>query len=236
MGPDLAVLSDLGAEIEAVMRTVPGTLSAIAERTVGGYYLDFEINRLAAARYGIQVGDIQDVIQTAAGGMMVTQTVEGLERYPVSLRYDRDFRSDLPALKRMLVPAPNGAHIPMEQLAKITVRNAPDSIKSENARRTAWVYVDIKGIDVGTYVKNAQRTVAEKVKLPAGYNIVRAAVRVHGKGQVSADGHHPLTVLIIFVIIYITREPGQDGDRLLVVPFSLVGAFWFMYALDYDTP
>jgi Cu(I)/Ag(I) efflux system membrane protein CusA/SilA len=237
MGPDLAVLSDLGAEIEAVMRTVPGTLSAIAERTVGGYYLDFEINRLAAARYGIQVGDIQGVIQTAAGGMMVTQTVEGLERYPVSLRYDRDFRSDLPAMKRILVPAPNGAHIPMEQLATITVRNDPDSIKSENSRRTAWVYVDIKGIDVGTYVKNAQRTVAEKIKLPAGYNIVWSGeFEYMEKAKSRLMVIIPLTVLIIFVIIYInTKSLVKTGIVFLAVPFSLVGAFWFMYALDYDT-
>jgi Cu(I)/Ag(I) efflux system membrane protein CusA/SilA len=237
MGPDLNVLSELGAEIEAVMRTVPGTLSAIAERTVGGYYLDFEIDRLAAARYGIQVGDIQNVIQTAAGGMMVTQTVEGLERYPVSMRYDRDFRSDLPALKRMLVPAPNGAHIPMEQLARITVRNDPDSIKSENARRTAWVYVDIKGIDVGTYVKIAQRTVAEKIKLPAGYNIVWSGeFEYMEKAKSRLMVIIPLTVLIIFVIIYInTKSLVKTGIVFLAVPFSLVGAFWFMYALDYDT-
>jgi Cu(I)/Ag(I) efflux system membrane protein CusA/SilA len=237
MGPDLAVLSDLGAEIEAVMRTVPGTLSAIAERTVGGYYLDFDINRLAAARYGIQVGDIQDVIQAAAGGMMVTQTVEGLERYPVSLRYDRDFRSDLPALKRMLVPAPNGAHIPMEQLVTITVRNDPDSIKSENSRRTAWVYVDIKGIDVGTFVKNAQRTVAEKITLPAGYNIVWSGqFEYMEKAKSRLMVIIPLTVLIIFVIIYInTKSLIKTGIVFLAVPFSLVGAFWFMYALDYDT-
>jgi Cu(I)/Ag(I) efflux system membrane protein CusA/SilA len=237
MGPDLAVLSELGAEIEAVMRTVPGTLSAIAERTVGGYYLDFDIDRLAAARYGIQVGDIQDVIQTAAGGMMVTQTVEGLERYPVSLRYDRDFRSDLPALKRILVPAPNGAHIPMEQLVTITVRNDPDSIKSENSRRTAWVYVDIKGIDVGTYVKNAQRTVLEKIKLPAGYNIVWSGeFEYMEKAKSRLMVIIPLTVLIIFVIIYInTKSLIKTGIVFLAVPFSLVGAFWFMYALDYDT-
>jgi Cu(I)/Ag(I) efflux system membrane protein CusA/SilA len=237
MGPDLSVLSDLGAEIEAVMRTVPGTLSAIAERTVGGYYLDFDIDRLAAARYGIQVGDIQNVIQAAAGGMMVTQTVEGLERYPVTLRYNRDFRSDLPALKRILVPAPNGAHIPMEQLATITVRNDPDSIKSENSRRTAWVYVDIKGIDVGTYVKNAQRTVAEKIKLPAGYNIVWSGeFEYMEKAKSRLMVIIPLTVLIIFVIIYInTKSLIKTGIVFLAVPFSLVGAFWFMYALDYDT-
>jgi Cu(I)/Ag(I) efflux system membrane protein CusA/SilA len=237
MGPDLAVLSDLGAEIEAVMRTVPGTLSAIAERTVGGYYLDFDIDRLAAARYGIQVGDIQDVIQTAAGGMMVTQTVEGLERYPVSLRYDRDFRSDLSALKRILVPAPNGTHIPMEQLATITVRNDPDSIKSENSRRTAWVYVDIKGIDVGTYVKSAQQTVAEKIKLPIGYNIVWSGeFEYMEKAKSRLMVIIPLTILIIFLIIYInTKSLIKTGIVFLAVPFSLVGAFWFMYALDYHT-
>jgi Cu(I)/Ag(I) efflux system membrane protein CusA/SilA len=236
MGPDLAVLSDLGAEIEAVMRTVPGTLSAIAERTVGGYYLDFDIDRLAAARYGIQVGDIQSVIQAALGGMTVTETVEGLERYPVSLRYDRDFRSDLPSLKRVLVPSPTGAHIPLEQLVTITVRNDPDSIKSENARRTAWVYVDIKGIDVGTYVKNAQQAVAERIQLPAGYNIVWSGQYEYIEStRARLMVIIPLTLVLIFVIIYLsTQSAVKTAIVFLAVPFSLVGAFWLLYLLDYN--
>ncbi|MDA8165957.1 MAG: efflux RND transporter permease subunit, partial [Desulfobacteraceae bacterium] len=172
MGSDLATLNRLGEQVEAVVRTVPGTLSAIAERSVGGYYLDYQIDRGAAARYGIAVQDIQDVFQTAVGGMSVTETVEGLERYSVNVRYDRDFRSDIGALGRVLVPGPGGRHIPLSQLGTISIRNDADSIKTENSRRTAWVYVDIKGIDLGTYVRNAQQAVAAQVKLPPGYNIV----------------------------------------------------------------
>jgi Cu(I)/Ag(I) efflux system membrane protein CusA/SilA len=236
MGPDLEVLGRLGEEIETLVRPLPGTLSAIAERSVGGSYLDLEIDRLAAARYGIQVGDIQAVIQSALGGMTVTETVEGLERYPVSLRYDRDFRSDLPALKRVLVAAPNGAQIPLEQLATFSIRNDPDSIKSENARRTAWVYVDIKGIDVGTYVKTAQKTVAEHIKLPAGYNIVWSGQYEYIEStRARMMLIIPLTLVIIFVIIYLsTRSAVKTAIVFLAVPFSLVGAFWLLYLLDYN--
>ena len=236
MGPDLEILGRLGEQIEALVRPLPGTLSAIAERSVGGSYLDLEIDRLAAARYGIQVGDIQAVIQAALGGMTVTETVEGLERYPVSLRYDRDFRSDLPALKRVLVAAPGGAQIPLEQLATFTIRNDPDSIKSENARRTAWVYVDIKGIDVGTYVKTAQKTVAEHIKLPVGYNIVWSGQYEYIEStRARLMLIIPLTLVIIFVIIYLsTRSAVKTAIVFLAVPFSLVGAFWLLYLLDYN--
>ncbi len=236
MGPDLEVLGRLGQEIERLMHPLPGTLSAIAERSVGGFFLDLEINRLAAARYGIQVGDIQSVIQAALGGMTVTETIEGLERYPVSLRYDRDFRSDLPALKRVLVPSSSGAQIPLEQLVSFTFRNDPDSIKSENARRTAWVYVDIKGIDVGTYVKNAQKAVAEHIELPVGYNIVWSGQYEYIEStRARLMVIIPLTLVIIFVIIYLsTRSAVKTAIVFLAVPFSLVGAFWLLYLLDYN--
>jgi Cu(I)/Ag(I) efflux system membrane protein CusA/SilA len=237
MGNDLQILSDIGQEIEALIRTVPGTLSAISERVVGGNFLDIKIDREAAARYGINVGDIQDVIQTAVGGMPVTETVEGLERYSVNVRYDRDFRSDPEALKRVLIPAGGGRYIPLEQVAKITIRNDPDSIKSENARRTAWVYVDIKDIDVGTYVKNAQKVVAEHIKVPQGYNIIWSGqFEYMEKAKERLIVIIPLTVLIIFVIIYMsTKSLIKTGIVFLAVPFSLVGAFWFLYLLDYNT-
>ncbi len=236
MGNDLSVLSRLGEEIEAVMRTVPGTLSAIAERTVGGYFLDIEIDRLAAARYGINVGDIQQIIQSAVGGMSITETVEGLERYPVNVRYDRDFRSDLPSLKRVLVPGAGGRQIPLEQLARIAVRNDPDSIKSENGRRTAWVYVDLKGIDVGTYVKNAQETVAKHIALPPGYNIVWSGQYEYIEStRARLLVIIPLTVLIIFVLIFLsTHSAVKTAIVFLAVPFSLVGAFWLLFLLDYN--
>jgi Cu(I)/Ag(I) efflux system membrane protein CusA/SilA len=237
MGEDLATLSRIGAQVEAVVRTVPGTLSAIAERSVGGFYLDYRIDRRAAARYGIAVADIQEVFQTAVGGMSVTETVEGLERYSVNVRYDRDFRSDLDALGRVLVPAPGGRHIPLSQLGTISITNDPDSIKTENARRTAWVYVDIKGIDIGTYVNNARQAVAEQVKLPAGYSIVWSGqFEYMEKARQRLTLAIPLTILIIFVIIYVnTRSLIKTGIVFLAVPFSLVGAFWYMYLLGYNT-
>ena len=237
MGEDLTTLSRIGEEIEALVGTLPGTLSAYAERVVGGNYLDFTIDRAAAARYGLTVGDIQDVIQSAIGGMNIGQTVEGLERYPINIRYQRDYRNNLPALKRVLVPLPNGTHIPISQVADITISQGPPSIKSENARRTAWVYVDIKGIDVGTYVKNAQAEVAEKIELPTGYSIIWS-----GQFEYMQNARErlmvviPLTVLIIFVIIYLsTKSMIKTAIVFMAVPFSLVVAFWFLYLLDYNT-
>jgi len=236
MGDDLAMLSRLGVEIEAVVRTVPGTLSAIAERTVGGSYLDIEIDRLAAARYGINVGDIQDVVQTAIGGMSIGETVEGLERYPISLRYDRDFRNDPEALRNVLVPGPMGRQIPLGQLATFRIVNAPDSIKSENSRRTAWVYVDLKSADIGGYVKAAKTAVDSHVKLPPGYSVVWSGQYEYiEKTRERLLLLVPLTVLIIFVLIYAsTRSAVKTGIVFLAVPFSLVGAFWLLYLLDYN--
>ncbi len=237
MGPDLQTLSDLGIQVEALVQTLPGTLSAYAERVVGGNYLDFVIDRDQAARYGLNVGDVQDIIQSAIGGMNVTQTVEGLERYPVNIRYLQDYRNDLPALKRVLIPIAEGRHIPIGQIAEIKISKGPPAIKSENARRTAWIYIDIKGIDVGTYVKQAKLAVAENVSLPPGYSLVWS-----GQYEYMEQAKErfliviPLTVLIIFLILYLnTKSLVKTGIVLLAVPFSLVGAFWFLYLLGYDT-
>jgi len=237
MGPDLQTLSDLGEEVEALVRTLPGTLSAYSERVVGGNYLDYTIDRAEAARYGLTVGEVQDIIQSAIGGMNVSQTVEGLERYPVNIRYLRDYRNDLPALKRVLIPLKDGSHIPISQVADIQLSKGPPSIKSENARRTAWIYVDLRGIDVGSYVKTAQAAVAEKIKLPAGYSIVWSGQYEYmEKARERFMVIIPLTVLIIFVIIYMnTKSVIKTGIVFLAVPFSLVGAFWFLYLLDYHT-
>ncbi len=236
MGNDLATLSRIGEEIEAVVSELPGTLSAYSERVVGGNYIDFSVDRLAAARYGLTVGDVQDVIQTAIGGMNVTQTVEGLERYPVNIRYARDYRDGLPALKRVLIPTPGGAHIPISQVADIQITKGPPGIKSENARRTAWIYVDIKDIDVGTYVQRAQEVVAEEIQLPSGYNIIWS-----GQFEYMEEAKKrltliiPLTVLIIFVIIYIsTKSFIKTLIVFTAVPFSMVGAFWYLWFLDYN--
>jgi len=237
MGNDLNELSRIGEEIEALMGSLPGTLSAYSERVVGGNYLDFSVDRTAAARYGLTVGEVQDIIQSAIGGMNITQTVEGLERYPVNIRYLRDYRNDLQALHRVLIPLRDGTHIPISQVATISMRKGPPAIKSENARRTAWVYVDITGIDVGTYVKQAQAAVTDKIKLPPGYSIVWS-----GQFEYMESARErliviiPLTILLIFVIIYLnTKSLVKTAIVFLAVPFSLVGAFWFLYFLGYHT-
>ncbi len=237
MGNDLNELSRIGEEIEALVGTLPGTLSAYAERAVGGNYLDFNIDRAAAARYGLTVGEVQDTIQSAIGGMNITQTVEGLERYPVNIRYPRDYRNDPQALGRVLVPLRDGTHIPLSQVASIAMHKGPPAIKSENARRTAWVYVDITGIDLGTYVQQAQAAVAAKIKLPPGYSIVWSGqfeyMQAAGERLVVII---PLTILLIFVIIYLnTKSLVKTAIVFMAVPFSLVGAFWFLYLLGYHT-
>jgi Cu(I)/Ag(I) efflux system membrane protein CusA/SilA len=237
MGDDLQTLSDLGEEIEALVRTLPGTLSAFSERVTGGNYLDFVIDRAEIARYGLTVADVQDIIQSAIGGMNVTQTVEGLERYSVNIRYMRDYRNDLPALNRVLIPLRDGGHIPISQVADIQIKKGPPAIKSENARRTAWIYVDLQGIDVGTYVENARKAVAEQVKLPPGYNIVWSGQYEYIEAtRARLMVIIPMTALIIFLLLYIsTQSVVKTGIILLSVPFALVGAYWLMYLLGYNS-
>jgi Cu(I)/Ag(I) efflux system membrane protein CusA/SilA len=236
MGDDLAVLSDLAQEIALILNEVPGTLSVFPEKTMGGNYLDFEIDRFEAARYGLTVGDVQDVITSAVGGMNVTYTVEGLERYPVNVRYSRELRDDLSDLNRLLIPTPTGAQIPIGQVAKIVIQKGPPGIKSENARRTAWVYVDLKGIDVGTYVKNAKQIVDEQFSLPNGYSMVWSGQyeymeRAQQRLQIVIPG----TLAIIFLLLYLNF--GNIKESLIVMlslPFALVGGIWLMYLLDYN--
>ncbi|MFQ5743898.1 MAG: efflux RND transporter permease subunit [Acidobacteriota bacterium] len=235
-GPDLSVLQEVGEKIEAVIRKVPGTLSVYSERVMGGNYLNFDINRKAIARYGLTVGDVQDVIQSAIGGMNLTTTVEGLERYPVNLRYSRELRDNLPALRGILVPSPVGQQIPLGQLADIELVKGPPSIKTEQSRPNAWIYVDLEGIDVGTYVKRAQQAVADNVDIPPGYSIgwsgqYEYMVRAQQRMRVVV----PVTLLIIFIIIYVsTRSVIKTGIVLLSVPLSLIGTFWYLYLLDYN--
>jgi len=236
MGDDLEVLSRLGEEIEAIVRDIPGTLSAFSERVVGGNYLDYEIDREAVARYGLTVGDVQDIIMSAVGGMNITQTVEGLERYPVNIRYQRDYRNDLQALGRVLVPIRDGKHIPLSQVAEIRIKKGPPGIKSENARRTAWVYVDLRGTDVGSYVEKAKQIIEEKVKLPNGYNIIWSGQYEYmQKARATLSVVIPLTLLIIFVIIYMnTKSMVKTGIIFVALPLSLVGCFWYIYLLGYN--
>jgi len=241
-GPDLPELERIAIEVEATMRTVPGTTSAIAERVMGGRFIEFEIDREAIARYGLTVGDVQDVLSVALGGMPLTTTVEGLQRYTINLRYDRDFRSDLRALREdIIVPTPTGAQIPLGQLATVKVVDGPMGIKSEGAVPNAWVYVDMRGIDVGSYVESAMRTVnaaiaSGQIKLPPGYNIFWSGqfeYMLRAKQRLLIVV--PLTLLIIALIIYLnTKSLIKTAIVMLAVPFSLVGAFWTLYLLHYN--
>ena len=236
MGPDLNVLSDLGQRVAAVIQTVPGTLSAFPDKAVGGNFIDYRINREEAARYGLTVGDVQDVIMSAIGGMNVTQTVEGLERYPVNVRYSRELRDNLPALRRVLIPTPTEAQIPLSYVADFSIVNGPPVIKSENARTTSWVYVDIRDIDVGTYVKNARAAVHEQVDLPEGYSMVWSGQyeymeRARQRLQVVI----PLTLIIIFLLLYLNfKNITESLIVMLSLPFSLVGGIWLLYLFDYN--
>ncbi len=236
MGENLQILSDLGEKIEAVIRDLPGTLSAYSERVTGGNFLDYKIKREEAARYGLTVADVQDVIMSAVGGMNVTRTVEGLERYPVNLRYGSELRDTPEKLRRILVPAPTGAQVPITQLADIRVIKGPPVIKSENARKNAWIYVDLRGIDVGTYVKMAQQAVSEKVQLPPGYSILWSGqyeymVRAQKRLMIVV----PLTLIIIFLLLYLNfKNVAESMIVMLSVPFSLTGGLWLMYLLGYN--
>jgi len=236
IGENLDSLNAIGERIESSIKKAKGTLSAYAERTVGGNYIDFKIKREEAGRYGLTIGDVQEVIMAALGGDNVTQTVEGLKRYPVNVRYPRELRDNLEDIKRLLVPTPTGAQIPIVQVADIQVVKGPDNIKSENSRRTAWVYVDIKGIDVGTYVKNAKKVVEGDVAMPTGYNLVWSGqyeymLRVQKRLMLIV----PLIILVIFFIIYHnTKSMTKTIIIFLAVPFSLIGAFWFLYLLGYN--
>jgi Cu(I)/Ag(I) efflux system membrane protein CusA/SilA len=236
MGPDLQVLSDLGQEIAVVIKEVEGTLSVFPDKTVGGNYLDFDIKREEAARYGLTIGAVQDVIMSAIGGMNVTTTVEGLERYPVNVRYSRELRDNLSALKRVLIPTSSGAQIPLNYVADISINKGPAAIKSENARTTAWLYVDLRGIDVGTYVKNAKKIIEENVEFPEGYSLVWSGQYEYmERAQRRLNIVVPITLVVIFLLLYFNfKNFAESLIVMLSLPFALVGGIWFMYFLDYN--
>jgi len=235
-GPDLNVLQSLALQIEQAMLALPETLSAYGDRAVGGYFLDFDINREAAARYGLTTGDVQDVIQSAIGGMNITETVEGLERYPVNVRYPRDLRDNLEALRRVLIPTPTGSQIPLTLVADIKFTRGADAIKTEDARPNAWVYVDIKTSDIGGFVALAKQQLAAQVAIPAGYTVAwsgqfeymeRAAERL--------TWVVPITLVLIFVLLYCAfRNITEPVIVMLTIPFSLIGGIWLVYWLGFN--
>jgi Cu(I)/Ag(I) efflux system membrane protein CusA/SilA len=238
-GKDLAEIERVAKEVETVVKNVPGTTSAFAERLTGGYYLDIEPDRMALARYGLAVGDLQDVISTALGGDMVTTIVEGLERYGVVVRYPRDFRSDPQAIAtQVLVPvmSAGGTMLPLGQLAKVKLVKGPPNIRTENALLVAYIYVDIRDRDIGGYVADAQKAVRDNVKFPPGYYVTWSGQfeymeRAKEKLKIVV----PLTILVIFVLLYFNfRRLTETLIVMLSVPFALVGGIWLMYLLGYN--
>ncbi|HXT10118.1 MAG TPA: CusA/CzcA family heavy metal efflux RND transporter [Candidatus Angelobacter sp.] len=240
-GPDLGAIQKIGVQIENALTGFPNTRSVFAERTTGGYFLDFTPNRKVAARYGLTVGDVNDIVETAIGGKTISTTVEGRERYPISVRYARDFRENLEALKRVLVPLPMSgtnppAQIPISMLADIRFKTGPPSIRNENGQLVGYVFVDITSHDIQGYVDAASKHISETVKFPPGYYVQWAGQFEYMK---SAEQRLrivvPFTLLIIFLLIYLnTKSAVKTTIVLLAVPFSLVGAFWFLYLLGYN--
>ena len=235
-GPDLNVLERVANNIEQVLKPLPDTLSAFGEKAAGGYYLDFDIHREEAARYGLTVGDVQEIIQSAIGGMNVTQTVEGLERYPVNLRYPRELRDNLDSLKRVLVPTPTGAQIPLSLVADLELRRGPPEIKSENSRPSAWVYVDTKTSDIGGYVAKAKEIVAAQVDIPAGYTLVWSGqFEYMERATQRLRIVFPATLLVIYLLLYFNfRDVTAPLVVMLSIPFGLIGGFWLVYWLDFN--
>ena len=236
-GKDLAEMERLSKQIEAVVRKVPGTTSAFAERLTGGFYLDITPDRAALARYGLTVGEVQDVIATALGGENVTTTVEGLERFGVNVRYPRELRSTPEQIAReVLVPTPDGAHIPLGELAKISVSKGPPSIRTENGLLSAYIFVDIRDRDVGSFVTEARRAVSDQVKFPPGYYATWSGQfeymeRAGAKMKIVI----PITLLIIFLLLYLNfQRVTETLIVMLSVPFALVGGVWLLWLLDYN--
>jgi Cu(I)/Ag(I) efflux system membrane protein CusA/SilA len=236
-GPDLEGLERLAREIEAVVRTVPGTTSAFAERVMGGYYLNVEPDRTALARYGLTVGDVQEVIRSGLGAEAVTTTVEGRERYTVNVRYPQAFRSNPQAIASdALIPTPDGNTIPLGQVAKVVLSKGPASIRTENAQLVVYIFVDFRDRDIGGYVADAQRAVAEQVKFPQGYYITWSGQfeylqRAEARMQIVV----PVTLFIIFLLLYLNfRRLTETLIVMLSLPFSLIGGLWFVHSLGYN--
>ncbi len=235
-GPDLVVLQEVAQDIEITMKKLPETLSAFGDKAVGGYYLDIDINREQASRYGLTVGAIQDVLQSAVGGVNVTEVIEGLERYPLNIRYPRALRGDIESLNRVLIPTPAGHQIPLGLVADLSLSRGPPVIKSEDSRPNAWIYVDISSSDIGGFVDSAKQLLDKEVTIPAGYTVSwsgqfeymeRAAKRL----QLVT----PLTLLLIFLLLYLNfRSVVEPLVVMLSIPFGLLGGIWLIYANDYN--
>ena len=236
-GPDLDTLQALGEQVERIVREVPGTRSAFAERGASGYYVDIDVNRPEAARYGLNVGDVHNAIMATVGGINATVTVEGRERYAVNVRYPRELRDDPQNLREVLVPAPDGTQIPLGQVARVAAVQGPMAVKIENAFPVTTIFVDLEGGDIGSYVEEARRIVAAQLELPSGYSLVWSGQyefmqRVQERLRVVI----PVTLGIIFLLLYLNfRGVAESLIVMLTLPFSLVGGIWFLWLLGYNT-
>jgi Cu(I)/Ag(I) efflux system membrane protein CusA/SilA len=235
-GPDLNRIQAIGRDIEEVLKQVPGTVSVYSERVVGGRYVTVDIDRKAAARFALNIADVQEVVRTALGGMRVTETVEGLERYPVNLRYPRDVRDSLEKLRNLPIVTPGGARIPLAEVAAIRIDDGPGMIKTENARLNGWIYIDIEGRDLGTYVNEAQRVVREQVQLPPGYSVAWSGqyeYLVRARQQLATV--LPVTLAVIILLLYLNfRKFTEVAIIMGTLPLALVGGFWLLYLLGYN--
>ncbi|WP_342348162.1 CusA/CzcA family heavy metal efflux RND transporter [uncultured Nitrospira sp.] len=236
LGPQLEELAKIGLQIESLLQSLKGTRSAYAERVTGGYYLDIDVDRVAASRYGLTVGDVQDVIESAIGGKNIAWTIEGRERYPINVRYPRDLRQDVEALKRVLVTTLRGEHIPLAQLSTISTSMGPPSVRDENGSLASIVFVDIAGQDLGTYVQKAKALVQQQVKLPPGYSLQWAGQYTYmERAQKRLLIVVPLTLFLIFLLLYLNfYSIPRCLLVLLTIPFSVVGAIGYLYFLNYN--
>jgi Cu(I)/Ag(I) efflux system membrane protein CusA/SilA len=234
-GPDLSIIQKIGQDIEAILKDVPGTASAFSERVAGGRYVTVDILRDQASRYGLNIDDVQDVVRTAIGGMNVTETVEGAERYPVNLRYPRGRRDSVAKLKELAVVTPSGQQIPLSAVADIRVEDGPPMIKSENARLNGWIFVDIKDVDLGTYVAAARKAVSEQLELPPGYSL-------NWSGQYEYMERAkkrllvvvPITLVTIIILLFLNfRNMTEVLIILGTLPTALIGGVWLLYLLGY---
>jgi Cu(I)/Ag(I) efflux system membrane protein CusA/SilA len=235
-GPDLKEIEKIGARLEAIMKDVPGTRSVYSERVAGGYFIDFDLKRNELARYGLSVADAQNVIMSAIGGENVTTTIEGRARYPVNVRYPRELRDNIERLSQVLVSTPAGAQIPITQIAGIKRASGPSMIRNENGMLAGYVFVDLSSKDIGGYVERARQAVREKLSLPAGYSLVWSGqyenmLRVRERLKIVV----PITLFLIFALLYMnTKSAMKASIVMLAVPFSLIGAVWLMWILNYN--
>jgi Cu(I)/Ag(I) efflux system membrane protein CusA/SilA len=235
-GPDLAEIETLGRQVEALVREIPGTRSVYAERVLGGRYLTVDVDRAEAGRYGMNIADVHDAVAFAVGGMAIGETVEGRERYAINLRYHRDWRDSLDALRNLPVAGRNGAWVALGDVAEIRVADGPGMIKSENARLNGWVYVDIADRDLGSWVSQAQALLAERIELPAGYSLSWSGQYEYlERARARLSLLVPATLGLIILLLYLQLRSAVDvGIVLGTLPLSLAGGFWLLYLLDYQ--